>query len=191
MKAIINILLCVFLTSIISSAEAQTLNKLKSSKSSVSGSSSLHEWESEITKLEWSGLLSVEDNKLAVGKDVVVKIPVKSIKSTKGNMMDNKTYDAFNADKNPTITFKLISIKISGTGKDYILDATGTLIMAGASKNIGMTLKASLLPNGDIQLTGNKKLNMKDFGMEPPTAMLGTIKVGEEVTVAFDLIITR
>jgi polyisoprenoid-binding protein YceI len=191
MKAPINILLCVFLISMFNVVCAQTLSKLKNSKTAVSGTSSLHEWESEITKLEWTGILSLEDKKLALVKDVVVKIPVKSIKSTKGSMMDNKTYDAFNAEKNPTITFKLLSIKISGTGKDYILDATGTLIMAGASKNIGMTMKATLLPNGDMQLTGNKKINMKDFGMEPPTAMLGTIKVGEEVTVTFDLIITQ
>jgi polyisoprenoid-binding protein YceI len=176
MKATINILICVFLISLFTTGNTQTLYKLKSSKSSVSGTSTLHEWESEITKLEWSGIISVEDKKLVQVKDIIVKIPVKSIKSTKGSMMDNKTYDAFNADKNPTITFKVASIKISGSGKDYILDATGTLTMAGTSKSIGIT---------------NKKLIMKDFGMEPPTAMLGTIKVGEETTVAFDLIITQ
>lgn len=53
-----------------------------------------------------------------------------------------------------------------------------------------MTVLAKLLPNGDIQLTGSKKLNMKDFGMEPPTAVLGTIKVGPEVTVNFNLTIS-
>lgn len=35
-----------------------------------------------------------------------------------------------------------------------------------------------------------KKLNMRDYKMEPPTAMMGTIKVGEEVTIDFDLTIT-
>jgi polyisoprenoid-binding protein YceI len=169
----------------------QTPYKLKSHKTSVSGTSSLHEWESEVKQLEWSGLLSIEDKKLVVVKDVVVKIVVTSIKSTKGSMMDNKTYEAFNYKKNPSINFKLVSIKISGTGNEYILDATGALTMAGASKNIGIAVKAKLLPNGDVQLTGNKKINMKDFGMEPPTAMLGTIKVGEEVTITFDLILTQ
>jgi hypothetical protein len=32
---------------------------------------------------------------------------------------------------------------------------------------------------------------MKNNNMTPPTAMMGTIKVGEEVTVAFDFILTQ
>ena len=30
---------------------------------------------------------------------------------------------------------------------------------------------------------------MKDFGMKPPTLMLGTMKVAEKVTVNFDLLL--
>jgi hypothetical protein len=62
--------------------------------------------------------------------------------------------------------------------------------MAGTTKNIDMTVKAKILPNGDIQLIGSKKINMTEFGMKPPTAVLGTIKVGPEVTINFDLIVT-
>jgi hypothetical protein len=31
---------------------------------------------------------------------------------------------------------------------------------------------------------------MKDYKMDPPTAVMGTIKVGPEVTVNFDLTVT-
>jgi hypothetical protein len=47
--------------------------------------------------------------------------------------------------------------------------------------------KYKILPNGELQLTVSKKLKMTDFKMEPPTAMMGTIKVGDEVTVIFDV----
>jgi hypothetical protein len=47
------------------------------------------------------------------------------------------------------------------------------------------------LANGDVQIIGSRKLNMKDFNMVPPTAMMGTIKVGEEVTVNFNLTLTN
>jgi polyisoprenoid-binding protein YceI len=166
---------------------AQTAYVAKQVKMTVSGSSTLHEWESEVTKVEWAGALKVTGGVLSEVKDVLVKIPVTSIKSTKGKIMDNKTYEAFNYEKYPTIQYKLTSTKITGAGSDYTITATGNLSMAGATKPIEMVVKAKVQPNGDVLLTGSKKFNMKDFSMEPPTAMMGSIKVGEEVTIGFQL----
>ncbi|MBL7856723.1 MAG: YceI family protein [Cyclobacteriaceae bacterium] len=182
--------LLLFVLAITASLQAQVPYTLKTPKLSVSGTSTLHEWTSEATKVEWSGSLLVQDKKIIQVKDVQVKIPVTSIKSEKGKTMDNKTYEAFNSDKNPNIVYKLTIIKITGNGPDFTLDATGTLSMAGATQTFDMPVKAKLLANGDIQLIGSKKINMKDYKMVPPTAMMGTIKVGEEVTVNFDLTIT-
>lgn len=156
---------------------------------SVTGSSTLHEWESEVTQVESSGTLTLDGSQLTAIKDVVVKMPVTGIKSTKGKTMDNKTYEAFNADKNPTIQYRLTSAKVSGSG-EFTIVANGNLTMAGATKPIEITAKAKVLGNGDVQITGSQKLNMKDFNMTPPTAMMGTIKVGEEVTVKFDITLT-
>lgn len=169
---------------------AQTPYKVKTSKQNVAGTSSLHDWVSDATQLEWSGSFQVEDKRIVKVKDVLVTIPVKSIKSTKGGTMDKKTYEALKSDKNPAIVYNFSGAKISGTGPDFVLETKGTLQMAGTSKSIEMSVAAKLLANGDIQLTGSKKLNMKDFAMEPPTAVLGTIKVGPEVTVNFDLTIS-
>jgi len=170
--------------------QAQTPYILKQTKMSVSGSSSLHEWESEVAKVEWAGTMNVQGNQLTDIKDVVVKIKVTDIKSTKGSIMDNKTYDAFDYEKNPLIQFKLTSTKITGTSPEFTVTAAGNLTMAGVTKPIDLSAKAKMLANGDVQLVASKKLNMKNHNMKPPTAMMGTIKVGEEVTVAFDLILT-
>lgn len=170
--------------------QAQSPYYLKASKLTVSGTSSLHDWVSDVTSLEWSGDILIKDGKIAEIKNVQAKMLVTSIKSTKGRIMDSKTYDAFDADKNPHITYKLAQAKIEDTGTEFTISTTGALTMAGATKSIDMTLKAKLLSNGDIQLRGSKKLNMRDYKMEPPTAMMGTIKVGEEVTIDFDLTIT-
>jgi polyisoprenoid-binding protein YceI len=159
----------------------------KQVKMSVTGSSTLHEWESEVTKVEWTGAFKVTEGVLNEVKDVVVKIPVTSIKSTKGKMMDSKTYEAFKHEKNPTIQYKLSNAKITDSGADYTIIANGNLTMAGVTKPVELVVKAKVQPNGDIVLTASKKLNMKDFSMETPTAMMGTIKVGEEVTVKFDI----
>lgn len=183
------ILVIVFLLPL--GAFAQTAYSVKEYKITVQGSSTLHEWESDITQAEARATLTLQDKQLTEIKDVTVKIPVTSIKSTKGKMMDSKTYEAFNSDKNPNIQYKLTSAKITASGAEYTITATGTLTMAGTSKPVELTAKGKVMANGDVQIIGSRKLNMKDFNMVPPTAMMGTIKVGEEVTVNFNLTLTN
>jgi polyisoprenoid-binding protein YceI len=122
-------------------------------------------------------------------KNVVLRVKVTDIKSTKGKMMDNKTYDAFNYEKNPFITFKLTTQKVNEA--ESTIDVKGDLTMAGVTKTIDMTISYKLLAGGDLQIVGSQILSMTDFGMEPPTAMMGTIKVGKEVTVKFELTLTN
>jgi hypothetical protein len=43
----------------------------------------------------------------------------------------------------------------------------------------------------DIKFSGSYTLKMTDFKMSPPTAMMGTIKVGNEVTIKFDLTLSK
>lgn len=158
--------------------------KIKNYKMTVQGTSSLHDWESNVEKLECKGSIVAAGNGLDV-KDIVVKIPVTSIKSTKGKMMDNKTYDAFNQEKNPNIVFTMIGKKINENNST--MDIKGNLSMAGVTKAITLVLNYKILANGEIQITGSKKIILTDFKMDPPTAMMGTIKVGDEVVVGFDI----
>lgn len=183
------ILVIVFLLPL--AAFAQAVYSIKEYKLTVQGSSTLHDWESDVTQAEAKATITLQEKKLTEIKDVTVKIPVTSIKSTKGKIMDNKTWEAFNSDKNPNIQYKLTSAKITASGAEYTIVANGTLTMAGTSRPVELTAKGKVLANGDVQITGSRKLNMKDFSMVPPTAMMGTIKVGEEVTINFNLTLTN
>lgn len=169
-------------------ASAQS-SKLKGFKMTVKGTSTMHDWESTVEKLECKSTFKTENNSLIEIKEAVVKIPVQSIKSPKGKMMDNKTYDAFNYEKNPSIIFSLTSIQINAS--KLTADTKGTLSMAGATKNIDLPVSYKVLANGDLLVIGTKKIKMTDFNMDPPTAMMGTVKVGDEVTISFELILTN
>lgn len=162
---------------------------VKTSKSTIQGTSTLHDWESEITLITCKSTFVVENNTLKSIKSAEVTIPVTGIKSAHGKMMDNKTYDAFLYEKNPNITFLLISAQITqvSPGKANV-DASGYLEMAGVSKSIKLNGVATMLANGEVQLTLSKKITMTDFKMSQPTAVMGTITVGAEVTVNFDLV---
>ena len=63
---------------------------------------------------------------------------------------------------------------------------TGTYTIAGVSKEHKTQVKTSVA-NGIVNLNGSDKITFKEFGMKSPTAMLGTIKTGEDLTIKFNL----
>lgn len=168
----------------------QGLNKLRSFNLSIHGTSTLHEWESKVTKATWTGDVLLADKNLTLSK-VELKIPVLGIQSEHGKIMDGKTYEAFNSDKNPNIIFKMKSYTQKQAGNDILLAVEGDLTMNGTTNLIMLSIIGKQLTNGDVQFTGSRSLKMTDYKMKPPTAMMGTIKVGDEVTVKFDLTISK
>lgn len=168
------------------SVYGQKAYTLKSHKMSVDGTSSLHDWTSDVTKLTFTGKITAEGNAVKAISDVNVQIAVLDIKSEKGGMMDDKTYEAFKSEQNPNITFKLTGAAITGSN----IKANGTLTMAGVTKPIVMNVATKVLADGSVHLSGSQVINMKDYGMTPPKAVMGTIKVGEKVTMLFELTVT-
>lgn len=167
-------------------AMAQVDYKPTATKMTVSGTSTLHEWTSEVTQVDWTGVIAVNADNQVDLTNVSISIPVKSIKSTQGRIMDNKTWDAFNAEKNPNITYRVTSYQSKVVGNEIVIDATGSLTMAGVTKAIPLQVKVRNA-NGQLVLTGSRKLNMPEFKMDPPSAMMGTINVGPDVTVNFEI----
>lgn len=164
-------------------AFSQTPYVVKSHAITVDGTSSLHDWTSDVTKIDWSGKLGLEGKTLKTVSDVTMKIDVASIKSSKGGTMDEKTYEAFKYEKYPTITFKLTNATVNGAS----VKVSGALTMAGVTKPIVMQVAAKVLDDGSVRFTGSQVINMKDYQMTPPKAVMGTIKVGEKVTLLYDL----
>lgn len=112
-----------------------------------------------------------------------LNIDVKSIKSTKGSIMDNKTYEALRADDNPTIAFKLTSV-LSNVKPGATISARGDLKIAGVSKPVDLQVKVGG-NNTTLVFEGAKKINMKEWNVSPPTAFMGAMKVGESVDLKF------
>jgi hypothetical protein len=54
------------------------------------------------------------------------------------------------------------------------------------TKRIQLTFAGTHTGN-KITIKGSKELNMNDFKIKPPTAMMGTLKTGEQITVSFQL----
>ena len=142
----------------------------------ITGTSSLHDWESEAQSFD---IAVTMDNNLL--KELNGSIQVKSIKSGK-SIMDEKTYDALGADKFPDIKFQANQLEIKNgkvTGKVAVT-------IKGVTQSYDLS-SSSTLTGGNVKVTGSVPLDMTAFGIEPPTAMFGTLETGKDVTINFQI----
>jgi len=168
-----------------SAVNAQTLKiNAQSSTMTILGTTNVHNFQSKVTQI--SGDLVITGKKI---QSLKVEVPVKSIKSNE-KLMDKKTYEAFDAEKHPTITFQLIDAVIQkATAEDIDVVVTVNLTMAGVTKKVSFNTTGKALKAGTFQFTGSVALKMTDFKMKPPTAMLGMMKVGDAITLKFSIVL--
>ena len=100
--------------------------------------------------------------------------------------MNKKTSEALKADENPTIEFFSdqlpFKIQPNSTVSDSIV---GKMKIAGKEKEMILPFHSTIESNGEIALKGKIDINMNEFNIEPPKAMMGTIKTGEIVTIHY------
>lgn len=166
---------------------AQSNFEVKNFEMTIDGTSSLHDWTSQVTQVYAEGKVDLSGGALKGINSLVVTVPVTSIESGK-NVMDKKTYSALESDDHPTVTYELSKVlSLDNAYGSYTIKTEGDLTIAGTTNKVQMTVKGTLVESGVIRFQGSKSLKMTDFGIDPPTALLGTLKTGDEVTINFAL----
>ena len=166
-------------------AQSYKLNK-ETSSLMVDGTSNIHDWTIEAENTGGTLTVEFDEGKLEELNKLEFTVIAESLMSGKSGM-DKNTYKALNTNKYKEITYKLKKVnsidKISAN--TYKVKTTGSLEIAGTKKDINLDF--NLKSGSDkIVLNGEHTLNMTNFGVEPPTAMFGTITTGEEVVIKFE-----
>ena len=65
--------------------------------------------------------------------------------------------------------------------------ASGDLTIAGKTNKVDLPFTLTV-SDGKAVLEGKIPLKMTDFGIEPPKALLGTIKTGDEIEVHYNTV---
>lgn len=115
--------------------------------------------------------------------DVVV--PIAALKSDR----DNFTADmhvALKATQYPEIVFSLNRLEKKPGGAN----AFGVLKVAGVEKEIVLPL-ITTLRSGNMLVLGQVQIDMTDFGIAPPTAMMGMLKTDPKVTIKFETTLAK
>ncbi|WP_239452944.1 YceI family protein [Flavobacterium tistrianum] len=149
---------------------------------SVAGTSTLHDWEMKSASGTGTASLNIANGKLTDIEALTVTLLAESVKSEKKSM-DKVAYETLKTDKNKQIKYVLKSAeKVNET----TWELTGTYTIAGVSKVYKTSVKTTVTKDG-LNLQGTNKITFTDFGMKSPTAMLGTIKTGQDLTIKFNL----
>lgn len=156
------------------SAQAQTTFKLSAKESNfkVLGTSTLHDWHME--GAEASGQCMVDsDGRIISG---TVSLQAESLKSGKGGM-DKNAYKALKTDDYETIQFVLNAVK----GNQIL----GTLVLAGVEKPV--TFNGSVTQETNkVTVSGSTEFLLTDFKIDPPKALMGTVKTGDKVSLEIE-----
>jgi polyisoprenoid-binding protein YceI len=184
-KTTVSILALAFMLISLTSYGQGRYAQSSTSRISISGTSTMHDWTMTSEKATYDAVF--ETNPQGVPQQVtslVVSVSAQSLKSGK-NGMDKNAYAALKTDKHKQITFQLESGKIDGK----TIRCQGSLTIAGTTKQIEVETTYTSLADGSIQCKGSKKLAMKDYNVEPPSFMFGSVTTGNEITVSFDVIL--
>ena len=164
--------------------QAQSLKiNPKTSTMTIYGTTNVHNFKSKVEQMK--GELLLNNSKQI--KSLVVEIPVNSIKSGE-KLMDKKTYETFNDTKYPNITFQLLETSaLQITDENISVTVTGNLTMAGVTRKISFKTSGKSLKPGNYEFKGSIPLKMTDFNMKPPTMMMGVMKVGDALTLQYNV----
>ena len=173
------------------SAQSIRLAVAPDSKLWVEGGSNLHGWSCKASSID--AMIDVDEAFLKSAsptqlKKVQVKVPVRNLKCGHGGM-DGNLYKALKADESPDISYVLSSFDVVPAGDAFTVKSVGTLKIAGAEKTVNMDVSATKLADGSIRADGELPLLMTDFGVKPPTAMFGTLRTDNKITVKFSLLV--
>jgi polyisoprenoid-binding protein YceI len=121
---------------------------------------------------------------------VEVRIPVTSLSCGNGTM-DEHMRKALKAEQNPEIRFELSGYTVGEkTAAGTEVKATGVMTIAGASKTVELTGVVTPTATG-LRVQGEAPLRMTEYGVKPPSLMLGTLKVADAITVHYDVVLER
>lgn len=142
--------------------------------------------EADVTTSLPAAVRAVAEGEKAIA-GVVVRVPAAKLDCKHGKMNEHML-KALKAAEFPTITYKVLSYEL--VKKETGMEATlkGTLTLGGAEKPI-VVVSTAKEEGGMLRVIGTRKVDMTQFGIKPPTLMMGTLKVGNEVTVGFDLLL--
>ncbi|MDA3843943.1 MAG: YceI family protein [Candidatus Kapabacteria bacterium] len=170
----------------------------------IEGTSTLNDY--SCTSLRIDGQAVVDSvpgfTKIENWKDTTTKFFVEAYFKVKTKMLDcghsimnDDMYDALKAEKYAEISFKLENasiLNVDDRNKKTKVKVKGLLSVAGKSKMTSLIVIISeSIRDSRYRVQCTADINMKDFDIEPPSALFGLIVADEKLKLNLDLYISN
>ncbi len=171
---------------------AQNFSLQTDSEVKIEGTSNVRDWEADVTELEATFELAemdeftLESLTPEMFKTMELSIAVGGIEANQRGLTNNIRKYLKEKD-HPNITFNLSEVtKVEWKDGYSEITAEGVINAAGKDNDVTMVVRAEEV-NGAIQFSGSQDLKMTDFDIDPPTALLGTVRAVDEFTVQYSV----
>jgi len=158
----------------------------------IKGTSTLHDWQMASQEGKCDATLVMTGEKLTGISNLSFVLAAESLKSgTSG--LDKNGYKALETKKYPSISFYMTTGTITAVdATTYQFKGQGNLTISGNTHltDLVATLKYNAADKS-FACSGTKVIKMTDWKVTPPTFMFGTIKTGDQITIGFNLKITK
>jgi len=183
-----------FITSILlvsnaTTAQTQSFRPGPGSYVTVTGTSTLHDWEMKSESVNSEVVFNINDSGGPESlESVMFRLSKKTLRSDKSGL-ERRAYDAMNANRHPEIVFRTNgSGSLQKRGDRYQVNSRGELTVAGVTRQVSVD---AICINGDderLVCSGSTRLKMSDFNIDPPVMMLGALRTGDEITISYNII---
>lgn len=158
----------------------------------VEGTSTVRSYTCRATRIEGTvggdGSLAVSQLQTTI-RDAEVNVSVSSLECGNGTMNEHMR-NALKASENPSIQFRMDSHQVYVV-TDVLarVQFRGAIRIAGQERPFTAEATVSREADGATRISGSKEILMSEFGVRPPTLMMGTLRVRDRVQIFFDVLL--
>lgn len=163
----------------------RNLNLGKESRLWLDGTSTVRSFKCTAAKVNVTAVGEPAAQPAEIVKSASLTVPVAQLDCGNGKMNEHMR-KALKADQFTDIAWTMTSYDVQGAN----VTINGKLTIAGKENPIELRGTGSN-EGGVIRFKGSKQFKMTEYGVKPPSLMLGTMKVGDAVTVSFDLALSE
>ncbi|TYP93670.1 YceI-like domain-containing protein [Fodinibius salinus] len=151
----------------------------------------------EAQEISGSGIINNTINPKASVQDsgkvrISVSLPVTSLDCGK-DAMNADMYNALKAEQHPQISYKLLEATLTdGEPSNGWLNiyTQGVMEIAGVRDTTEISIRGKVIGEQQFRVTGDKKIHMDTYDIEPPSKMFGLIRASKKLRVLFDVTVT-
>ena len=157
------------------------------SRFAIDGTSTLGRYRCETAQVAGSG---VARGAATTRVAATILVPVRAFDCGR-DAMNRDFYRALQAEAHPTIRIKIASAALLDRSEGSVwrpVRAEGTLRLAGTERTITIEAEGQRVSSNEVRVRGAYALDMTDYGIDPPSGLLGLVRAHDRVVASFDVV---